>query len=790
MISASLNRCFDINNDRGFGVFICNSKARMKMVREKIRITMCPSCGCRYRTPEAFLGRKVLCKVCGLSFKIEFEPESGQKENHQVSKEGETEIDTISEEDGYLILGKLALKYKFVVEEQIQEALAIQKQERLAGNKALLGEILVTKRMMSQNQLDFLLSIQKLIETRRMDRKFGIIAVKNGFVTHEDIERALTEQKESYEKTKSIKLIGDILVESKVMNNDQFDAILKKQKRFENIDVAQDVIQPEAPETRQTFRTSIHDAYFELTESKDKLDAFFSIKRESAVPFNIQDVKDYLEIKGIKYGIVDDKLISEFLENKKALETPIKIAEGRSPDFGKDAEIKFYFDIDPLKIGTLKNGGVIDFKDRGDIQKVKKGDLLAEKIPAVEGHAGLDVYGRYLAVSKPQDKTLRKGKGTSISEDKLKIYAVTDGVPEVSAIGKIFVSPKLEISGGVGSKTGHVDFDGRLEVLGTIQSGYRVKGNSLKANEILKAEIEMIGNINVSGGIIGAKIKGGGSISAMYIHESDIEVLGDVFVLKEIIDSKINTSGKCIAKGGPILSSKVSAKKGIQAIQIGSGISKSCILNVGFDKKVKEDVEKTRAMIPLKKQEQMRYRRRLKEIENEPAIVEKVIADMVQIQDRALVKRRELLDEIERIKETGDKTRLETSEAKRFELDSEIKTREEKLGNLFTKQDKITTEISDLNQKIENSQAEIQNLKENISETVDWSNEEKGNPEVKVSDVIFADTTINGIYSTLKLDQNQKNVLIKEDIPKGADDTSELNPDQFQYGSTIRIKQL
>jgi len=786
MISAYFSRYSGKNKDIGFWAFIYNLNARLKMVIEKIRIAMCPSCECRYRTPEAFLGRKVSCKSCGTSFRIEFDAENGQKESPQVSKLKETEIDTISQDDGYLVFGKLALKYKFVVEEQIQKALSIQKQNRLAGNKTLLGEILVTQGMISQNQLDFLLSIQKMIETRKMDRKFGMIAVKNGFVTPEDIERALTEQKKSYEKNKAVKMIGDILVESKVMTNDQCDAILKKQKRFEKIDA----VEPEAPEIPEPFRTSIHDSYFELTESEDKLTAFFSMKMESAIPFNIQDVKDHLQIKGIKYGIVDDKQISAYLENKKNWDTPIKIAVGKSPDFGKDAEIKFYFDIDPLKIGTVKNGGVIDFKDRGDIPQVKKGDLLAEKIPAVEGHAGHDVYGRYLAVSKPQDKTLRKGKGTSISEDKLKIYAETDGIPEISAIGKIYVSPRLEISSGVGLKTGHVDFDGKIEVLGTIQSGYRVKGNSLKANEILKAEIEMIGDISVSGGIIGAKIKSGGSISAMYIHESDIEVLGDVFVLKEIIDSKINTSGKCIAKGGPILSSRVSAKKGIQAIQIGSEISKPCILNVGFDKKVKEDVEKTSGILPLKKQEQTEYSRRLKEIENEPGIIEKVIADMVQIQDRAVVKQRELLDEIEKIKETGDKTQLENAETRLSELDFEIKNREEKLESLFTKQDQITTEMSDLNQKIEDSKAEIQSLREKISEIVEWSNEEKGIPEVKVSDVIFADTAINGIYSTLRLNQNQKNVLILEDIPRDADDSSELNLDQFKYGSTIRIKQL
>jgi uncharacterized protein (DUF342 family) len=759
------------------------------MANDNKRITICPSCECRYRTPEAFLGRKVSCKGCGTSFIVEFDDENKQGENAENLMVNEKEVDTISHDDAYLVIGKIAVKYKFVDEEQIQEALAIQKQEKLAGKEALLGEILVTHGMMSRNQLNFILSIQKVIETRKMDRKFGMIAVKNGFAAPEDIENALMLQKEGYEKTKIVRMIGDILVESMVMTKDQCDAILKKQKRFDQIDAAEAEM-PEMPEIPKSEQTSINDAHFELTVSEDKMNALFSINKESTISFTLQDIKDYLETKGIKYGIVDDQNILDYLENEEDRNAPLTVAEGKLPEPGVDASIKYYFDTDPLKVGTVKNGGSIDFKDRGNIPQVKKGDLLAEKIPAVEGTAGNDVYGRYLAVSKPKDKALRRGKGASVSDDRLKIYADTDGMPEISAIGKVYVSPRLEIPGGVGLKSGHIDFDGKIDVLGPIQSGYRVKGNSLKANEILKADIEMDGDVRVSGGIIGAKIKSGGNLSAMYVHESEIEILGDVLIEKEIIDSKINTSGTCIAKGGPILSSRISAKKGIQAIQIGSEISKPCHLSVGFDEKVKEDIDAIKALIPKIKGEQTEYQRRLREIENEPSIIEKVIADMAQVQDRAQVKRRALSEEMDRLKQAGDDAQYEGAEARLSELDSEIKNREIRLDTLFSKQDDIKSEISDLNQKIEDANNKVQDLREKISEIIDWSTTEKGIPEIIVHDVIFSDTTINGIYSSLRVTHNQKNVLITEDIPKEADNTSDWNLDRDKFGSKIRIKPL
>ena len=95
-----------------------------------------------------------------------------------------------------------------------------------------------------------------------------------------------------------------------------------------------------------------------------------------------------------------------------------------------------------------------------------------------------------------------------------------------------------------------------------------------------------------------------------------------------------------------------------------------------------------------------------------------------------------------------------------------------------------------LNKKSKIQKQNIQDLREKISEIVEWSTSEKGIPEIKVRDVIFADTTINGIYSSLKLNQNQKNVLIKEDIPKSAGDSSDWNLDRDKYGSKIRIKPL
>jgi len=756
------------------------------MDTDNYMITVCPSCKCRYRVPEAFIGRKVSCKKCGSGFSLNVQEETTQKQGRQNASSEQGEVWEVFQDDAYLVIGKLAVKYKFINEKQLQQALLIQEEGKRAGQKLLLGEVLVAHRMISQAQLNFLSSAQKMVEVRRLDVKFGAIAVRKGFTTRDEIDRALEEQHRVFKETKTIQLIGDILLESKVLTVNQRDSVLKRQKHLEKI-TSDEEKRPDVSDSEEQIES---DAEFNLTVSEDKLNAFISIKRKVSGPITIDNIKNFLQIKGIEYGIVNDDQIAEYLkiiDNKKEA---LKIAEGSPPEPGKDAYIKYYFETDPLKVGAVKEGGAIDFKDRGDVPNVKEGDLLVEKIPVVEGRMGKDVYGSPIPPQKPNDIKLKNGKGTKISDDRLKIIAKIDGIPEISAMDKVYVSPQLKISGDIGLKTGHVDFDGKIDVSEAIQNGFRVKGNSLTAKEILKAEIEMSGDIVVYGGIMGATIKTGGNIRAMYIHDSRIEAYGDVVVEKELIDSKIDTSGACIVNKGPVLSSTVGAKKGIRAISIGSEISKPCNLMVGEDERIKNEIDMIKDAMLLKIKGHKKLRSRLEEIKDEPKKIERQIAEMAQEQDKIMVKKRNIEDQIKELKDTGNKTRMEDAGTDLKMIVSEMKIGEKNLDNLFNKQEQITEEIPDLQKKITDTKAEIKEMKYKLSEIVEWSAREKGIPEVRVKDIIFADTTINGFYSSLKLTQDYKCVLIKEYIKQRVNDGSNLNPDQEKSGSKISIRPL
>ncbi|MEE8430104.1 MAG: flagellar assembly protein A [Candidatus Desulfatibia sp.] len=721
------------------------------------KTTECPSCGCKYRVPLEFKGREISCKKCGTQFQLNLPDENNQNSTGKVAQSLESDVEEISQDDSYLLIGKLAVKYKFASVEQIKEALAFKAQKQQAGQKLLLGKILVAQGIITQSQFDFLHSLQKMMEARETDSKLGMVIVKNDFATQEEVDQALQEQKKVFIDTKAVKSIGDILFESGVITEEEHDVVLAVQKRLKDTADAK-----RKPAIHDAVEQTAIDDLFELSVSEDQLHAFILPKTEVTEALTSADVKKFLERNKIIHGIVDDTLIEEYLRDKNSHKEPWEIAAGELANPGKDAEIKYYLETDPLKIEKVKAGGVVDFEDKAAISQVKKDDLLVEKTPPVAGTPGKDVYGNLTDAPKFKDIKLRCGKGATLSEDGTKIIANTDGVPKISVHGKVYVLPQHEIRGDVGKNTGHVNFDGEINVTESIRSGYRVQGHSLAVDTILGAEVEMIGDIIVSGGIIKAAIKTDGHVRARFVRGADIKAYGDVIVEKGIRDSKIETSGACIVKEGIILASKITAKKGIWAGQIGSEVSRPCGLTVGVDVRAKNEIDKIIPLIPSRKQDLAKLKSYEQELTQKSNQIESKIGELAQLQDRDMINRKKIQNALDQLKEDADPIKLQNTETALKEMDTESEKMEKKMEKLFDLQDKISEKIANVNQEIEIAEVEVQKLENRIAEITEWSSNGDGIPEVRVKGAIFPETKIDAEKSALTLKQSQKNVLIKE----------------------------
>ncbi len=721
------------------------------------KTTQCPSCGCKYLVPKEINGRKISCKKCATQFQLTLTDENNQDDADNVAQSSRAGVEEISQDDSYLLIGKLAVKYKFANVEQIKEALALKAHKQQAGQKMMLGEILVDQGMLTKSQLGFLHSLQNMMAARKSDSKLGVIIVKNDFATQEEVDQALQEQKKVFIDTKTVKFVGDILFESGVFTEEVRDVILTVQKRLKEAADAN-----RKPEIHNAARQIANDDMFELSVSEDKQHAFILPKIEAVEALTSADVKKFLERNKIIHGIVGDTLIEEYLKDKNIHKEPWKIAEGELANSGKNAQIKYYFETDPLKIGKARKGGVIDFEDREIVFQIKKDDLLAEKIPPVEGTPGKDVYGSLTDAPETKDIKILCGKGATLSEDGIKILAATDGVPKVSVHGKVYVISQHEIRGDVDKNTSHVDFDGEINVTGSIQSGYRVQGHSLIADTILGAEVDMIGDIIVSGGIIKAVVKTGGHVRTRFVRGADIKAFGDVIVEKGIRDSEIETSGACIVKGGIVLSSKISAKKGIWAGQIGSEVSKPCGLMVGVDVRANAEIDKINLLILSRKKDLAKLKSHAQELTQKSNQIESKIGELAQLQDRDTGNRKKIQDVLEQSKADTDPNKLKSVEIVLKGMDKDRKEMEEKIEKLFVFQDQTSDKIASVSQEIEIVKLEVQELEDRIAEITEWSSNGGGIPEVRVNGTIFPDTTIDGVKSALTLKQSQESVLIKE----------------------------
>ncbi len=501
---------------------------------------------------------------------------------------------------------------------------------------------------------------------------------------------------------------------------------------------------------------------FQVTVSDDKMVASLSFSEPPPAPITVEAVKEGLASKGVCYGIAADEEIEKLLEDLSENPQPLIVARGKRVVEGQPPGITYHFDTDPLKIGTLKQDGLMDFRDRGEIPQVKKGALLAMKSLGSPGEPGMDVFGAEIPCSKSKDVKLRCGKGVNKSEDGLNAHALLDGEPVLSADGKISVFPKLQIPGDVDLKTGHVKFDGDIDVRGTIQNDFRVEGGRLSAGEILRTNINITGDVTVTGGIIGATIHGDGNLKARYIHDARIHSLGDVVVEKEVIDSDIITSGTVLMERGKIFNSRISAKMGIRANQIGSEGSKPCSLNVGVDEGAQEKIRTLKNQRTAQRTKQKKFEKVIPKLQVFSAGMHREIAGLAQVQDRATVEQRTLKEKVEEMTRTGDSGEVSQLLKRIEELDAEIRRTDERLGKRMDQQEEVQRKIDELIGRVTQIESNIALLGEDMERIDEWSKSAGGSSIVKVIKTIYSNTTIKGPHCTIRLRGDRERSLITE----------------------------
>lgn len=336
----------------------------------------------------------------------------------------------------------------------------------------------------------------------------------------------------------------------------------------------------------------------EVRFSDDYMHAYMKMKKGESKEhrITIEEIKDILLHKhkivfGLREQIIQDAI------QKQRFEEEILIAKGEHPVHGKDAELIYHFDRKTPKhmgIEGADDKTKIDFKNINIYQKAEKDQVLVSKSAVIEAIDGRNVRGGKLGAKKGKDKPLPAGKNTVLSEDKRSLIATISGrIEEVD--GKVCVSSAVKIDGDVDMSVGNINFDGDVEIMGNVNSGFEVNatGDITVHGLVESATLISGGDIIIEKGIHGADkgfLKANGSIFAQHIERSRIEAGTHVVTEFSLLSNIMSEGYVNVLKGrGTIMGGTIATSNYVVARTIGadSGITTNIEIGISPQKRAR-----------------------------------------------------------------------------------------------------------------------------------------------------------------------------------------------------------
>lgn len=306
---------------------------------------------------------------------------------------------------------------------------------------------------------------------------------------------------------------------------------------------------------------------------------------------------------GITVGINNAAIMVLITKSRKAVPgTPyqITIATGTEPINGHDA----YFTslLKPQKeqlITSMKEQyGSVDMEKIESVVTIEKGTKLIRKHPHVAGRGGLTVTNHVLTHTTGQDIPFHIGENTKISETDPNVLISTVQGTAIQLETGMKIEPSM-ILDSIENNADPIFFEGTLVIKGDVLPGANIitTGDLTVIGFIESSAVKCGGDLFVSKGIIGdrgdgscnkssTKVECAGSLYASFIQYSTVTVKHNVNVQFQIVhsnifcDEYIRVGNKEHLKGA-IFGGYLSAKKGIQAINLGatSGVKTTLDLN-------------------------------------------------------------------------------------------------------------------------------------------------------------------------------------------------------------------
>lgn len=349
------------------------------------------------------------------------------------------------------------------------------------------------------------------------------------------------------------------------------------------------------------------DERIEITVVSDDMEAYIIFyPPDGGKVRSFDEIVSYIAENGVLFGINYD-VIKNVSENR-IYGKKVKFAEGRQPENGRDAEIKYILNLTTSNKPKHLNDGSVDYYEIENYINVSEGDVIAQYVKPVLGIDGCTVKGKTIKAYDGQEIKLPLGDQVQLAENGVDIIACVDGIAEIKG-DKICVSNSLIIDGDVDVSTGNIKFYGNIKIMGNVLSSLSVTADgSIEIDGYVEAAaITAKGNIKIKRGVTGGKnsiIKAGGSVYADFLENTIVQAEKGVYS-NSIIHSEVESGDSIIVSGykGIIYGGKLKALNKITAKIIGSNANVATLLELGITPSVRNKLERLKSEIAKSEKE-------------------------------------------------------------------------------------------------------------------------------------------------------------------------------------------
>ncbi|MEX2415165.1 MAG: FapA family protein [Paenibacillaceae bacterium] len=297
---------------------------------------------------------------------------------------------------------------------------------------------------------------------------------------------------------------NEISKETKISSESEFEWRIEEKPLFE-ISVSEDKLFAYLTINR------IQRHAWSLTDKASALDITLTAKEDSTIileTIDLQTILSVIEDMNIKINLDVASVQTEILQPSYR---PVKIARGKAPIHGQDAQLDIFFSENIENIFTEVRG-LIDYKNHMNIPSVKSGDIIAKKTPPVEGQAGYDVFGNVLLPVPVKDIRIAGKNNVEITPDSI-VISRKEGRPRVTGnqVKYFDINDSYIVPGNVDLYTGNIVFAGDVIVHGDVMDKMIIEslGNIYISGSVFNSTLTATGSIAVKGNVIGSNLYSG-----------------------------------------------------------------------------------------------------------------------------------------------------------------------------------------------------------------------------------------------------------------------------------------